>query len=222
MSRFSVSRYNNLLGVDEADKKLNKQLADAKISRHDFFSQLANLFLEENRHIDYSPCLLHRHFLLEEGEKMVADGNSTMPSTDDSVVPERWYPDGEEMEHRVANPNIALPPPPPPEFMAKFKALTQRYGIDVLGVCYVPPVEELPPMSIFRETLGSRDREEVIQVVPKDDSSLGGPFYASCWVVTRGMETCLRGRDRTRITEGKFTSNENVQIVTDTGYESFI
>ncbi|KAF9556119.1 hypothetical protein CPC08DRAFT_105904 [Agrocybe pediades] len=186
MSSCTVSRYNNLLAINEADELLNGQLAAANILRHDFLSLLAALFVGEKLHTYYSPCLLHKHYFLKEGEKMVADGNSTMPSTeiaDDRVVAERWYPNGEEMEYRVGNQNISLPPPPAPDFMDKFKALTERYGVDVVGVCHIPPVEELTPDSVFLEITGVRDREQVVKMVPCD-SLLDGGVYESCWVVT--------------------------------------
>ncbi|KAF9557529.1 hypothetical protein CPC08DRAFT_710330 [Agrocybe pediades] len=202
MSRFSVSRYNNLPSIKEADEKFDRQLADAKISRHDFFSHLAKLFVEENRNANYSPCLLHKHHLLEEGEKMVTEGKSTKPSRDNRVVAERWYPDGEEMEYVLANQltqHISFPPPPSSEFMDKFRASTQQYGVDVLGVCLKLPWEELPPNSLFLEMTGAKDREQVVEIVAIDSVVEENAYETSWNITTQGPEVrifcnriCLR------------------------------
>jgi hypothetical protein len=178
---FGVAEYNKLLHISEADSLFEQQLVSAGITRGQLWSQLAPLFLEKTNVGRYAACLIHRHYLLKDGERMVTNGNSTRPSTDTSVniVAERWLSTGQDIEYRFTDDPASLPPPPSANFLARFKSITDANGIDILGVCYSPPIQDLAPGFIFLEKAGLRDREQVITIVPY--TSLGNAYQA-CWV----------------------------------------
>ncbi|KAF8804301.1 hypothetical protein BYT27DRAFT_7194473 [Phlegmacium glaucopus] len=182
MNQFDVAKYNSLLPVGDADTLFNEQLNSAGITRRQLFSQLAPLFSEGENAGRYGTCLVHRHYLLMDGERMVTTNNSTMPTLDASVniVADRWYSTGGEFEHRFTDNPTSLPPPPSADFFDKFRSIINANGIDILGVCYAPAVGELAPGFIFLEGGGAQDREQVLTVIPTSSRPYGG--YEASWV----------------------------------------
>jgi hypothetical protein len=169
MGGFSVERYNQLFSIGEASSRFKRQLESAGLSDSQFFTELAPLFAEEGKLTPYSPCLVHHHFSLKEGERMISHGHHSAPSTDVSpnIVPEFWLNTGEEIEHRYVDNSGAIPPPPSADFFSQFKAIQDKYGIDTLGICYSPSVDDLAPGFSFLETLVTEERAHIINRVPK-------------------------------------------------------
>ncbi|KDR70690.1 hypothetical protein GALMADRAFT_282143 [Galerina marginata CBS 339.88] len=190
MSQFTFSQYNKLPLVAVADALYNQQLAAAHITRDKLLSLLAPLFLQDENAGRYAACLIHRHYLLQEGERMVANGNSTQPSKDtsDNIVPDCWLPTGQAVEYRFATvtDRATLPPPPSKEFFNSFKKITDLYGVDMLGVCYLPEMDQLKDGFVFLETAGSGDREQVISIVSESEIAVANSnqIYQTAWVTT--------------------------------------
>jgi len=169
MGGFSVKRYNQLLSIGEASSRFKHQLESAGLSDSQFFAELAPLFVEEGKLSPYSPCLIHHHFPLKEGERMISYDNHSAPSIDFSpnIVPEFWLNTGEELEHRYVDNPGSTPPPPSADFFSQFKAILDKHGIDILGICYSPSVDDLAPGFSFLETLVTEERAHIINHVPK-------------------------------------------------------
>ncbi|KDR70686.1 hypothetical protein GALMADRAFT_881111 [Galerina marginata CBS 339.88] len=188
MSKLDFSNYNNLPLVAAADALLNQQLAAAHTTRDKLFSQLASLFQQEETAGKYAFCLIHRHYLLQEGESMVTNGDSTQPSKDssDNIVAECWLRTGEAMEYRVATATdrATLPPPPSKDFLNSFNKILDLYGIDVLGVCYLLEMDKLKDGFVFLETAGSRNREQVVSIVSESEAASSPQIYQTAWVPT--------------------------------------
>jgi len=191
MGGFTVEKYNQLLSIGEASSRFEHQLKSAGLTDTQLFAELTPLFADKNTPGPYSPYLIHHHFSLKEGERMVSYGNRSAPSTDTSpnIVPECWLNTGEEIEHRYVHDLGSTPPPPSTDFLSKFKAILGKYGIDILGVCYTPRVDVLAPGFSFLETLMIEERAHIINQVPASsiDPSTTSP---SAWVL--GEETCLK------------------------------
>jgi len=175
---FDVARYSNLPFVADADARFNEQLASAGLTREQLFSKLGPLFLGS----PYAACLIHRHYSLNDGERMVTIGESTQPSTDTSrqIVAECWSSSGEEIEHRFTDGSTTLPPPPPFGFFTQYKIILDSHAIDVLGVCYAP--DKLADGFIFSESGGLGDRERVTTII--HHSARSDHSYDVTWLVT--------------------------------------
>ncbi|KAF8875342.1 hypothetical protein CPB84DRAFT_446990 [Gymnopilus junonius] len=185
MDDISASLYNALPLIQHSSARFDEQLASARLSRTEFFSELAPLFEEKGYTKQYAVCLVHRHFLLEEGERMVANNKSSAPTRDksDNIIPERWLKTGEPFEYRVIDDVNPLSPPPSVDFFAKFKSVLDRFAIDVLGICAIPR-DELPPGYWLLETQGIGERELLTNRVPFA-SDVKSTFHSS-WVMEKG------------------------------------
>ena len=187
MASFDVSAYNDLPSIAEADARLEDQLASAGLTRTQFFSKLTPVFLEAPYAGRYAACLIHRHYSLNDGERMVANGPSTKPSTDTSpnIVGERWASNGEVIEHKFTDDPASYPPPPPAEFFAKFKSILDAHGIDILGVCYAP--SKFQDGFLYLESTGSGDREQITNLVHCSAPQLEHSFEAA-WILKANPE----------------------------------
>jgi len=182
MVSFDVTAYNKLAFVADADARFKEQLASAGLTREQLFSKLAPLFLESPSAGRYAICLIHHHYSLKDGERMVTIDHSTKPSTDTSpqIVAECWSSSGEEVEHRFTDDPTTLPPPPPVDFLAKYKSILDSHAIDVLGVCYAP--DKPADGFISAESDGPGDRERVTTII--HHSARGDNSYDVMWLVT--------------------------------------
>jgi len=181
MVHFDIKAYNNLPLIADADALFQKQLASAGITRSQLFLQLAPLFLQDGNAGRYAICLVHHHYDLKAGERMVTTGFSTKPSIDasDNIVPTSWLNTGEVVEFMFTPSPSALPPPPSAEFFAKFKSILATNNIDVLGVCYA--ANDLDDGFMLRESDGAGDRERVLSVV-HNSTPMGADFYSASWI----------------------------------------
>jgi len=182
--------YNNLPLVSDADTIFDKQLASAGITRNQLFSKLAPLFLEGNNAGRYAACLIHHHYDLKLGERMVNNNLSTKPlavgstesdSPSANIVAQIWLRTGEAVEYRVVpDPSKAtLPPPPPPKFFEKFRSLLDPIGINILGVCYADT--DLENGFILQESDGPGDRERIFTIIHRSAKPAPGSFEVT-WI----------------------------------------
>ncbi|KDR67423.1 hypothetical protein GALMADRAFT_1086292 [Galerina marginata CBS 339.88] len=181
MPAFETSAYNDLPFIADANARFENQLASAGLTRTQLFSKLAPLFLEAPYAGHYAACLIHRHYSLHSGERMVTTGTSARPSTETSlnVVGERWASNGEVIEHKFTDDPASHFPAPPPEFFAKFKSILDAHGIDILGVCYASG--KLTDDYLFLESPGPGDREQVTTLVRRSSPELENSFEAA-WI----------------------------------------
>jgi len=166
---FDTDAYNKLPLVNDANRLFEKQLESAGLDRAKLFSRLAPLFFdsESKRSGPYAVWLIHRHFELKPGERMVEANGSTKPSTESSpnIVPHLWSRTGEAIEFRSVSESdtSTLPPPPSPEFFSKFRSILDENGIDALGICYAQ--NDLKYGEVYQEVDGPGERERVVSIV---------------------------------------------------------
>ena len=116
-----VQMYNSLPSIEEADERF--------LNREETFAKLAPLLAEFNH--QFGVCLVHAHCKLQQGEKMIAQGNITQPelSTDVPHFPDRWLPNGQPFEF-TTTPTTS----PPARLIAEFQKITGPNN--VLGLWY--------------------------------------------------------------------------------------
>ncbi|KJA21292.1 hypothetical protein HYPSUDRAFT_42140 [Hypholoma sublateritium FD-334 SS-4] len=116
-----ATAYNNLLDVDTATQLFT--------NRDEIFGKLGPVFQQYGNN-KFGVCLVHRHCLLEEGERMVAKGNVSQPETNGPTYPERWLATGEAYEFSHEETSL-----PSEELLSNFRRIIG--DIKVLGLCYV-------------------------------------------------------------------------------------
>ncbi|KAF8965064.1 hypothetical protein BDZ97DRAFT_811940 [Flammula alnicola] len=190
---FSIDTYNNLPSIAKGDKLFHDQLKASGFTLDQLLSELAPLFSEGDNAGRYGIWLLHHHFSLTTGERMVARGDISEPTTDVSslIVAERWNDEGEELEHRYVDDIDDVPPPPPAEFMKRFKTIIDARKINALGVCYAPngrDTEKIKEGYIFLESTNHGGRKHVMTVVRADDPRLlsGETNFSASWIPMSG------------------------------------
>jgi len=189
----NTNAYNKLPLVSDASTLFDEQLASAGITRNQLFDKLAPLFVDGNGTSPYAACLIHHHYDLKPGERMVSNNLTTKPlamestelnSSPANVIAHCWLRTGEAIEYRLiseSNPpksTRSFPPPPPAEFFGKFRALLDPMGIDVLGICYAD--SELEDGFFLLETDGPGDRERVFTIIPRSEKP--APGYEVTWI----------------------------------------
>jgi len=114
---------------------------------------------DANQSGPYAVYLIHRHYKLKRGERMVATDRSTRPSTESSpnIVPHIWSITGEAIKFRFVSDLSTIPPPPSPEFFSKFRPFLDEKLIDTLGVFYTE--NDLKDADIYEEGDFPGDRE---------------------------------------------------------------
>jgi hypothetical protein len=184
-----VQRYNNLKLIWHASNQfqptVDKVLQDPDLST--LFGEAPPVF---------GVWLLHRHFKLDDGERMVAHDSAdpnivsiTYPvkSSDwSNVAPERWDPMGGELEYR----NASTPPPKPSiEFLNRFQAILDKNGAtNMLGVCLADTLQGLGEGEIFLEKTHKTLLEDPYrqQIVTKVQSSTPAPglfIFPAAWIL---------------------------------------
>jgi len=192
---FSIDTYNSLPHIQKAVGVFNDQLNSSRLTVHTLLNELEPLFSRGDNAGRYAIWVLHRHFRLEFGERMVAKGHITEPTTEVSshnrmIVAERWDAKGKELEYRYVDDTDSVPLPPSAEFMTEFKAIIDAKKIDCLGVCYDPTKQEMEKVQegyVFLETTNQHEggRKHVINLVLADDPRLKGEtVYRSTWTMS--------------------------------------
>ncbi len=118
-----ASAYNSLLDVDTADQHFPHPVRD------DIFAKLKPV-LQQYGNNKFGVCLIHRHCSLEEGERMVSDGDVSQPQRDGPSYPERWLATGEAYEFSREK-TIS----PSEELLEKFRIIMGE--IKIIGLCYI-------------------------------------------------------------------------------------
>jgi hypothetical protein len=187
---FSIDTYNSLSSIQKGAGVFDDQLKSSGLTVRTLLDELEPLFSGGDNAGRYAIWILHRHFRLETGERMVAKGNITEPTTDISslIVAERWNAKGEELEHRYVDDTDGVPPAPSPEFMSAFNAIMEAKKIDCLGVCVAPTTQEMEKLQkgyVFLETTNHHGRKHVLNLVPADDLRTNGKTtFKSCWTIS--------------------------------------
>ncbi|PPR03561.1 hypothetical protein CVT26_006103 [Gymnopilus dilepis] len=175
---FDINLYNQLLSIAAASAALESKLASSGIALDTLLEKLRPLFCSDEHKGKYGLWLLHHHFDLDEGERMVKNGAVSQPTQDKSsnIVAERWTGTGDEVEHVYAD-SLGLNevPSPPPQ---------DAYNIDCLGICSAPSDEELKMFNagcMFVESC-KQGRKQILTAVSMGDLSLDGDsVFRTTW-----------------------------------------
>lgn len=195
MPSFSVEKYNQLLSIGEAHCVLRDQLDSAGKALRDLLTDpdITQLFAVGDYAYRFGICILHRHFTLREGERMVVRDSKdeenvsiTEPQLQEgseNVYADRWFPDGTEFEHRVVTSGQPIDPPPP-AFLDGFQRICARFNVDILGVCRADPYITTPADCVFlEEVYGSPDnRRQRTTFVPRATISPQIILKPSAWM----------------------------------------
>jgi len=189
---FSIDTYNSLSSIQKGVGVFDDQLKSSSLTVRTLLDELEPLFLGGDNAGRYGIWILHRHFRLKTGERMVAKGFITEPTTDTSslIVAERWNAKGEELEHRYVDDTDGVPPAPSPEFMLAFNAIMEAKKIDCLGVCFAPTTQEMEKLQegyVFLETTNHHEggRKHVLNLVPADDLRTNAETtFQSSWTMS--------------------------------------
>ena len=145
-----VQLYNNLPSLQEAQARFH--------NRQEIFEKLSPLLTRFSN--KYGVCLVHRHCILDEGEKMVATGNVTQPQRDIEVHPLRWLATGEPFEFTTD-----VTEPPPRELLESFQQIVGNQNI--LGLFYVHERDRTGGVLAER----TEGRKNIVQIIPQPNSN---------------------------------------------------
>ena len=154
--------YNSLLIVQDAAAALNR-VEDRRTIFEELTRLLARYPNGAGSGAQFGICLVHRHFRLYNGEKMVSDGDIARPQSQPGSPPigdlypaSRWTAEGKPFEF-TRDETKPLPDDLPP----KFQAIVNKYDVKVLGLYYV----EDPTLSrgVGIERLDSGTRSHIVR-----------------------------------------------------------
>ncbi|KAF8901906.1 hypothetical protein CPB84DRAFT_1776988 [Gymnopilus junonius] len=148
MNTFSATLYNSLPSVDIAHVSFSK--------RDEILSKLATVF-NRAEYRKFGVCLVHRHCILEEGERMVARGNISQPERvyDSECYPERWLVTGEAYEF-TQEPTTE----PPVQLVEEFRKIVGN--TQVLGLFFIHN-SDISGVALER----TEGRKNIIEIVPR-------------------------------------------------------
>ena len=187
---FSVDTYNRLPYIWDAAGVFANQLKSSNLTMETLLQKLEPLFSKGDDAGKYGIWILHRHFSLQAGERMVETGDTTEPTIADSpcIVAERWNAEGRALEYRYIDPLDVIPSPPSAEFMTRFKAEMDAMRIDSLGVCFAPTQQDIEKIKggyIFLETTNDDGRKQVINAVLRDHPLVKDQStFEACWTMS--------------------------------------
>ncbi|KAJ2928516.1 hypothetical protein H1R20_g8583, partial [Candolleomyces eurysporus] len=169
--------YNNLLMVTEADKTFTY--------RQQWFQKLAPLLGRAEFRDIYNLCLVHRHFNLQPGERMVATGLITQPevvpasdSTPSDIIPSSWTSAGIPFEWKRVKAPAEIVAPPPAELVREFSEIVGEGS--VLGISLAQ--DPLPEGEIWCEHSNYDLRQHILEIKPVEVLS-GGQASDTCWKI---------------------------------------
>lgn len=144
---------------------------------------------EENQGRFFGIWIIHRHFGLDPGERMVSVGNITKPAAEDpSHIAERWDQDGNEIEFMQPGADDASNMAPSPDLVKSFRDLMRdSFGVSILGLCRAP--SRLEPGTVWVETTDEPSRAQIVKVGILDELLGKELIYPSIWV-TRSPDSC--------------------------------
>ncbi|RXW19801.1 hypothetical protein EST38_g6057 [Candolleomyces aberdarensis] len=177
--------YNNLPSVEDASLIFT--------NRDQWFQRIGPL-LAKDENKPYALTLVHRHFLLGNGERMIATGLTTKPEAvqntlDTDVQNSSWNSEGWGYEwQRVKTPRDRVPPPNN-DLIVAFQKIFEHDDTNtgkVLGLALRP--EPLAPDYVWWETTRKEARELVIE--QKRRSDITDPqTFETCWIPQLNPET---------------------------------
>ncbi|TFK24486.1 hypothetical protein FA15DRAFT_592324 [Coprinopsis marcescibilis] len=182
--------YNNLPSLEDADGGFTND------DRARLFPDLIRLFSQEAYAGVYAFGLVHRHFELERGERMVTTAKIpheeyiTRPEKfpDNTIIADRWTANGQAFEFSRLHAGQEAVPPPPQQLLATFRELIGSRLERFLGI-YLSPNH--PDGQIYLDgPFNSEDREQIILVQDSCSCSIYGAVSV-CWAPREGdSDTC--------------------------------
>jgi hypothetical protein len=161
---FDHNWYNSLLTIKEAD--------EAFTNRDQLFERIVPLLARSEFREKYNLSLVHRHVVLEAGERMVATGLITQPEkvsepTPSDIIPSSWTATGIPFEWTRVKASEEVIQPPPAELI---KELSEIVGEgSVLGLTLAQ--ELVPDGQIWCERTDSKTRQHILEMQPVDEPS---------------------------------------------------
>lgn len=151
--------YNSLLAIKEADEALT--------NRQDWFKKTAPLLSREELQRKFNLCLVHKHVVLQPGERMVATGLVTQPeiiseSTPSDIIPSSWTATGVPFEWKRVNTTEEIIPPPPAEFFREFSEIVGDGSVLGLSLAHDPA----PEGQIWCERTDYEQRQHILEIKP--------------------------------------------------------
>lgn len=189
--------YNGLPLIPDAYTELRRELKAApSVSNNDLMlpiledPDVCKLFRDGVGEGDegrfFGIWIVHRHFRLERGERMVAEGDVAKPVSENLThLAERWDHYGNAIEFMQPGAD-QTPQAPSANFTRAFRELMyNKFGVSSLGLCRVG--RRLAPGCIYLETTEVVRRAQITQIVPIGqetlDSEPSGLTYPSSWVI---------------------------------------
>jgi hypothetical protein len=178
LSAFDTQFYNGLPSIEDADT--------AFVDRNNIFTKLAPLFAREEYRGVYDVCLIHHHFDLKPGERMVSHGSISLPtlssqeSQDDPlIIPERWTAYGDPFEFRKVKSGEEFAPPPPASLLEEFRQCVGDQA-SILGICLAEG--RLPEGHVYWETTNDHvARSHVLEIKERVDLADCRSLFETCW-----------------------------------------
>jgi hypothetical protein len=169
--------YNRLLPIRAA--------AQAFTNRQELFQKIAPLLARAEFQEKYCLCLVHNHFLLQPGERMVATGLVTQPErvpdpTPSDIIPSSWTATGIPFEWTRVNAPEEIIAPPPDELIREFSEIVGEGSI--LGLCLAPG--PLPEGQMWLERLSPDLRQHILEMKPAEEHCIDpASISTACWRV---------------------------------------
>jgi hypothetical protein len=151
--------YNGLLTIQEADQALT--------DRQGWFKKIAPLLSREELQERFNLCLVHKHVVLQQGERMVATGLVTQPERlsdpmPSDIIPSSWTAAGIPFEWKRVKSPEEIVDSPPAAFFQEFSKLVGRDS--VLGLSL--PQDPVAEGQIWCERIDNEDRQHILEIQP--------------------------------------------------------
>ncbi|KAJ2919121.1 hypothetical protein MD484_g1341, partial [Candolleomyces efflorescens] len=151
--------YNGLLTIQEADKAL--------VDRQSWFKKIAPLLSPEGLRGRFNICLVHKHVVLQPGERMVATGLVTQPERvsdpiPSDIIPSSWTAAGIPFEWKRVSSSEEIVAPPSAEFFQEFSKIVGEDSI--LGVSLAQ--DPVPEGQVWCERIDHEARQHILEAQP--------------------------------------------------------
>ncbi|KAJ2918475.1 hypothetical protein MD484_g1979, partial [Candolleomyces efflorescens] len=217
-SNFDWKEYNGLLLIGDAAKKFQEAGGDKFVQK----PEAQALLREANgSSLKYTLSLVHRHFALEEGERMVSKGNVTKPEkgTENNykVVPSSWNSSGSGYEWTNFNNTDQFVPDYPENLLKRLGDLLNGISEDkdrealkeVLGIS-LAQAEQLGEDFIWWENTDDAKRAHCLYIKRTNDPQLTNTTYKTAWIPASGSAgqymaccgVCHHNQDTSQTKEG--------------------
>jgi hypothetical protein len=168
--------YNDLLTIKEADEALT--------DRQQWFKKIAPLLSRQELREKFNLCLVHKHVVLQPGERMVATGLVTQPETisdptPSDIIPSSWTATGTPFEWKRVKAPEEVVAPPPAEFFREFSTIVGEGSVIGLSLAQDP----VPDGQIWCERTDYERRQHILEVKPAEGlwGDEGLPAHQTSW-----------------------------------------